>query len=292
MGAPPPRDGERGFTLLELVIVVGIFGLVMSMAYQILSTTIEAERRVNRDTRTGKIGEGILTQIRRDLQGLVWRSYGPQVFRGVDAGQGENAEDEFHFLTTSPVPEPSDGSDWLGAVAAVGYVLKAADDGNHILYRRVKWELGDNPLEDGKYYEIYGRVRALDIHYLDREGEWLDEWDRAVDLEALENQNWNTFLPFRDQDAFDQAQANANDPGDPTAPSDPDDPDEGEEEEDLPLPVPRAVEIILRIAVGDERGNFLDPEGNVLVEEVSTIVPILCSEILRIEDPAQADPAD
>jgi type II secretion system protein J len=282
------NDHRAGFTLLELVLVVGIFGMVMSMAYQILSTTLEADRRVNRNTRTGKIGEGILTQMRRDVLGTVWRSLGPEVFRGIDGGSGDGAEDELHFLTTSTVPDSPDQFDnWSGAVASVGYVLKPTGDGNYTLFRRVKWEIQDSPLDDGQYYEVYNRVRSLEINYLGREEEWLDEWDKSSELEALENQNWDTFIPYRDdltaleeQDALDAAEG-----GDLIEPGS-DDPALEEEEPEIPLPVPRAVEIILTIAVGDERGEFLDHEGEILLERVSTIVPIICSEVLRVEDPA------
>ncbi len=283
------RNG--GFTLIELVVVVGMFGLLMSMTYQILTTTIEAERRVNRDTRTGKIGEGILTQMRRDLQGVIWRNLGPQVFRGVDGGSGEGAEDEVHFLTTSPVPEPDDVIDeWTGSVSSVGYVLKSTGDGNYTLFRRVQWETRDSPLEDGQYYEIYNRVRGLEINYLDREGEWADEWDKSAELEALENQNWDTFLPYRDakKAAADAAAQLAGEEGDPSLLID----DETEEEEEIPLPIPRAVQIILTISVGDERGAYLDNEGNPILERVSTIVPLICAEVLRVEDPAESAQGD
>ena len=78
----------------------------------------------------------------------------------------------------------------------------------------------------------------------------------------------------------------AEESGDPSILEDDDDLDE--EEEPLPLPIPKAVEIILTIAVGDERGEYKDANGDPLLEEVSTIVPILCSEILRVEDPVEA----
>ncbi len=282
-----------GFTLIELVVVVGIFGMVMSMAYQILSSTMEAEQRVTKNTRTGKVGQGILQQIRRDLQGAVWRSYGIRVFLGVDGGNGEDANDEIHFITTAPVPRPGDEDEApMPEVASVGYVLKQGEDGNSTLYRRVKWELGDNPLDDGEYYEVYGYVRGLDFHYLGREDEWLDSWESEPHLEGLDNENLNTFLPFRDQrEGDEEADAlEAAESGDPTTAI----PDEGEDEEveEIPLPIPRAVQVILHIAIGDERGLYLDLDGEPIIERVSTIVPILSAEVLRVEDPAKAETDD
>ena len=295
MPTSPPQQRDRhqaGFTLLELVITIGIFGMVMSIAYQILSSTIAAEERITKDNRSGKIGQGILQQIRRDLQGAVWRGCGPNVFVGIDNGSGDDATDEIHFLTTAPVPRPEDEDEFIASeVASVGYVMKQGDDGYNILFRRVKTDLGDNPLEDGEYYEIYSLVRGLEFHYLDREEEWKDDWESAPRLEELENENLNTFLPFYDeqearaeQDALDAAES-----------ADPDallnDEDE-EEEEEIPLPIPRAVEIILHLGIGDERGLYMNEDDEPILERVSTIVPIICSEVLRVEDPEDTDDED
>jgi hypothetical protein len=274
---------------MELVVVIAIFGFVMSITYQILDTTIEAERRIHRDTRSGKIGEGILTRMRQDLTGAGWRGLGPQVFRGIDAGSGEDAHDEVHFLTTSAVPPPQDDLEAVsGAYCSVGYVLKSTGDGNYTLFRRVKHEIRDSPLDDGDYFELYNRVRSLEIRYLGLENEWIDEWDLSAELEALDNQNWDTFLPYEDhrkalEDAEALAAAESGDPNEVANAA-----EEPEEEEEIPLPVPRAVEIVLVIALGDERGESLDNEGKLITERVSTIVPLICSEVLRVEDPEAA----
>ena len=90
---------QKGFTLIELIVVLGIFTIVMSMCYTILDTTLEADRRIKRATLTGKVGESILSQMRRDLQGVAWRGLGTDVFRGEDSGQEENAEDSIDFIT-------------------------------------------------------------------------------------------------------------------------------------------------------------------------------------------------
>lgn len=282
-----------GFTLLELVVVVGIFGFVMSMAYTILDTTLKAERRVTRNTRTGKVGDGILTLMRRDLQGAIWRGLGSEVFRGIDGGAGDAAEDEVHFLTTAEVPSPDDDPEWSGSVAAVGYVLRPGEDGLKTLFRRVKWDLSYAPLDDGEYFEIYTRVQGMEIRYLDREREWREEWDSIPELEVLLNENRGTFTPFADERRAAEEEAALDDDladeVDPPIGA----PIDGEEEpEAIPLPIPRAVEIVLYIAVGDERELYTGDDGERLIERVSTIVPLLSAEILRVEDPTALDDED
>ena len=65
-----------------------------------------------------------------------------------------------------------------------------------------------------------------------------------------------------------------------------------EEEEEIPLPIPRAVEIILHLGIGDERGLYMNEDDEPILERVSTIVPIICSEVLRVEDPEDTDDED
>ena len=76
------QQQQGGFSLLELIIVLGIFGLVLSMAYQILLTTLDAEQQVTRMTRNGKVGQAIMTMIRRDLQSIAYHGLGREVFLG------------------------------------------------------------------------------------------------------------------------------------------------------------------------------------------------------------------
>ena len=174
-----PRNSE-GFTLIELVVVLGIFGLVMLASYSILETTIEADRRVHEATLTGKVGEAILNQMRRDLQGTIWRGLGENIFRGESRGEEENAEDTIDFLTTSPVPEPDETiPTYTGEVSSVGYALKAGEDGDFTLFRRVAWDMDVDPLDTGDRIAIYNRVKALDFRFLDAENNWVDDWDSS-----------------------------------------------------------------------------------------------------------------
>lgn len=262
---------ERGFTLIEVVLVSTMFATVLTMAYLILVDTLEAEVAVRETTQSGKVGESILTLIRRDLQGIVVDGMGRQVFFAEDRGDDENAEDNVHFLTTAPVPSPSDATDefeweeyeFARGVASVGYVIKPGTTGDGgTLFRRVKWYFEESPWEGERYYPIYNRVTAFSLRYLDEEGEWLGEWNSEDRIPEEEEE---------DEGLEDDLLAPQPIDSDPT-----------EEEEPEPIPVPRAVEIILYIQFGDEDGPKLDAKGNAIVERYSTIVPLLASETIFI----------
>ena len=282
---------NEGFTLIELVVVLGMFGLVMLASYTILETTIEADRRVQLATMTGKVGEAILNQMRRDIQGVVWRGHGQEVFQGQSRGDDDNGEDTIDFLTTAPVPEPEETiSSWTGEVTSVGYALKSGDDEDLILFRRVAWDLQSDHFNKGTRTAIYDRVMAMDIRYLNQEEEWVDDWDASS---ILPEENLTDF-PFLDEEEFLAAEDAALAAENPTTGSQSNsstsgsiDRATGEEipEEPLPLPIPKAVEITLYLHYGDERGQILDSSGEPVLEVFSTVVPLITTDQVLIPDP-------
>ena len=277
---------QRGFTLIEIVVVMSIFGVVMMTSYTILTSTLEADRRIQQTTMSSKIGEAILNQMRRDLQGVVWRGLGQDIFRGEDRGDEDDAEDVIDFLTTSPVPPPEDEiASWTDEVSSVGYALRPGEEnGDFILFRRVEWDLETDPLDQGSRTALYDRVKALDIHYLGEEGEWVREWD-SNDL--LPEQNLTDF-PFLDE-REELAESEEEEGNAETGPQPGEiDPSTGEliPEEPLPRPLPRAVQIVLYLHYGNEQGRILDANQEPMVEQFSTIVGLLVSDQILVEDPA------
>ncbi|OUU20052.1 MAG: hypothetical protein CBC13_11210 [Planctomycetia bacterium TMED53] len=282
-----------GFTLIELVVVLGIFGLVMLASYTILETTIEADRRVHEATLTGKVGEAILNQMRRDLQGTIWRGFGEEIFRGESRGEEENAEDTIDFLTTSPVPEPEETiSSWTGEVSSVGYALRPGKDGDFILFRRVAWDMELDPLDTGERTAIYDRMKAMDFLFLDAENNWVGDWDSSSLLPEV-NESDFPFLDEEERLEAEEAALAADDPAaaaaaaSNAASADNIDPATGEPipEEPLPIPIPRAVQVVLYLHYGDERGRILDPSGEPLVEVFSTVIPLIVTDQVLLPDP-------
>ena len=281
-----------GFTRIELVVVLGIFGLVMLASYSILDTTIEADRRVHEATLTGKVGEAILNQMRRDLQGTIWRGFGEDIFRGESRGEEENAEDTIDFLTTSPVPDPEETiTTWTGEVSSVGYALRPGEDGDFILFRRVAWDMDLDPLDTGERTAIYDRVKAIDIRFLDAENNWVGDWDSSSLLPEV-NESDFPFLDEEERLEAEEAALAADDPAAAAAAasnaaSTDIDPATGESipEEPLPIPIPRAVEIVLYLHYADERGRILDSNGDPLLEIFSTVIPLIVTDQLLLPDP-------
>ena len=273
------NERQRGMTLMEVIVATVIFGMIMTAAYRVLVTTLDAESRMREYIEKGRIGESIMAQIRRDLQGLVFRDFGDEVFLAEDGGDGETAEDGLHFLSTAPVPPPLDNQElWeedssaIG-VASVGYVVRPStnNETGNALFRRVKWQLEDGSRFEGEsYFPIYDRVQGLEIRYLDREETWLEEWDSK--------------LRYPEEEEEEAIDAVTNPEGAAEGTTGSEFPVLEDDEEELPedLIVPRAVEITLWIYLSDEDGLRENANGEPIVERYSTVVPILTSEVVEL----------
>ncbi len=182
-----------GFTLLELMVAMSILVTVLAICYQLLGSTLQASERIDRRTRPDKIGQGIMSLLRRDLLGAVWRHLGDQVFVGEDRGDGESARDEIHFLTTAP-PLYAAERDlgyvlWTG-VTSVSYILRPSTTADRCftLFRRegIDWSAGTDPFQTGTYFEIYDKVKYLDFRFFDGT-RWLTQWDSSLRYEQYRN---------------------------------------------------------------------------------------------------------
>ncbi len=195
-------DPARGFTLIELVVVMTMLVAVLLTAYQILNNSLRTETYVERVTLPEKAGEAIIALMRRDLAGTFYRGlveqFDREVFMGVDAAGGEGPLDEVHFVTTAePTVVQATNSyeadlENIRSVTAVSYRLQPNPAiEKYSAYKLYRKEVSDfsmsNPLDSpGLNLEIYDKVKSLSIEYYDGY-EWLSEWNSVLQIEAQED---------------------------------------------------------------------------------------------------------
>lgn len=175
-----------GFTLIELLIAFSIVAFVMTIATQILHTTLVGADVIHNLSESERDGPAVMGIIERDLRGLVvYNVQSPQVFLGRDDG---DSGDRLDFLSTrdSLLPSRIDGQDHVSDVCEIGYRLlpKRSADGDYggifELYRRESLHVDADPFEGGRYDLLHGWVQSMNFVYYDEEGEDaepLDAWD-------------------------------------------------------------------------------------------------------------------
>jgi general secretion pathway protein J len=171
----------RGFTLIELMIAVAITALVMAMVGGILVSTIEANEMVNASLSAEKVGYGVVSIMRRDLEACYSYALNGQAFNGERASEGAGMADRVSFVAAAEgAPDPQTGR--RPKFQRIGYRLKADQSGQTLsLFRYAEGYNGPkdgDPLAPGTFAFMATGIKSLKLSYLDpKDKVWHDdEW--------------------------------------------------------------------------------------------------------------------
>ncbi|MEC7922799.1 MAG: prepilin-type N-terminal cleavage/methylation domain-containing protein [Planctomycetota bacterium] len=285
-GDHPADSRQKGFTLIEIVIAMALLAWVLGTSYEIFSNCIDTERKVIEITVPEKVGEGILTLMRRDLAGAVFKGCTEQLENQVFDGRSEGSDDQradsvFFVSTVDPTPG-GEFMEWdnLRTLTVVGYLLKQNDVSSkyptYTLYRKEMIDFAKRDITNapGLNYSIYDKVKSLKIQYFDGYN-WWDEWDSRANIEEM---------LIRQQEENNLAGTQSNIPRVTGAVAAEEEGLAGELEQQAAA-IPVAVRIELQIYSGS--GNEILEKGknnnrNPVVNTFTTMVPLLASRRIAI----------
>ena len=162
------RDGELGFTLIEMLIALVIFGMITAAGVTLLTLTVRTQETSERllDTLGALRRTGAL--LNTDLAQAA-----PRIHRNGD-GQ--------------PVAAFIGGNG--GEALVMAFVRRGWEDESAFRssLQRVEYRLREGRLERWRYDAVDGAgqavampllqgVRRLQLRYRDRDGSWRDRWD-------------------------------------------------------------------------------------------------------------------
>lgn len=171
MAQAPARRGARGFTLLELLVAMAVFGIIGAMALgglnAVISQTTQAHAQMERLTalqRTLRLMTNDLASLQprwvRDELGTQWEP--PLVT--------DRAGTFLLRVSRGGWSNPA-GLPHRGTLQRVQYRI---DDGTLI---REYWPVMDHVLgQEPRREELLNEVSSLKFLYLDDQGEWQAEW--------------------------------------------------------------------------------------------------------------------
>jgi general secretion pathway protein J len=171
----------RGFTLLELLISLVIFGLIAAMAYSALNNVLIA--RSQTEARVQKLYklQMALTMMERDVEQVVDRpirdEYGDEKPALVGNEYGDYLLEFTHTGWLNPLSSPR------SSMQRVAYSIK---DEKLI---RTLWYVLDRA-QDSEHYDtvLMEGVKALEFRYLDSNGEWQRSWPPQTLSGSLQSQ--------------------------------------------------------------------------------------------------------
>jgi len=164
---------HSGFTLLELLIAMAVFGVVSYMAYTGLAQILDARDRINISQKRLAAIQLTFLKIERDIQNIVKRPIRDQFGGYIGEVVGDELDINRLEITRGARNVPDNIS--TSNLQRVGYRLE-----DEILYR-VSWPVLD-PAQDTepRVTKILTGVEELELRFLSQKGEWQNSWDSAA----------------------------------------------------------------------------------------------------------------
>jgi prepilin-type N-terminal cleavage/methylation domain-containing protein len=206
------RSGERGFTLLEILVAAVILSMVMTLAYGLFRWIQDASARVTEGRPRDRAVRVVLDRIERELSGaiLLRRRDGvdplahPWVFYAEDHVLGDQEADRVRFVTQTPLRAA--GELHGRGVRIVSYGLELGPDGLPMLLRSE--EAMSDQLEKGIELSdaqvVAEDVAAFSLRYMGESGV-RDTWDSTgVETDNLLPLNVEVMVQLWQHDAQGQ----------------------------------------------------------------------------------------
>ncbi|HSG05352.1 MAG TPA: prepilin-type N-terminal cleavage/methylation domain-containing protein, partial [Nitrospiria bacterium] len=181
----PVLRGERGLTLIELLIAVAISAIILTVVYQTFNGIMDSAVHIEETAEMDRMARLTLGMISDEIRSAFWKPLGPTgqwaelIFEGIDGPGGEHPSDSLVFSAFSPWI--SEQGTVLPNLSIIAYNLEpAAREEEFVLYH-----LEDtNPLSGSadvrQRYELAEHVSGLNFRYYDGE-DWYNEWDAAIE---------------------------------------------------------------------------------------------------------------
>lgn len=185
------RDSRlSGFTLVEVLLAVGITAIVMLMVTSTFRVTLEARDLIEELSESTEAGPRILNLIERDLRGLwTLNVRNNAVLRGRNMDVGSFEADRIDFITSTDAAGfvlDSNNRQVRPSICEVGYWLKPHPRYRELieLWRREDPMVDDDLLTGGSFQLVHDRLKSFKITYyksLGYEAEEFHEWDSSVE---------------------------------------------------------------------------------------------------------------
>ena len=175
---------SRGFTLLELLVAMAVLALVGALGYRGLNSVLDAEARLQAETRRWSDVSLLSSQLSEDLTMAIGRTTrdgadhtSPALLLSGGGSQPEPAVSGQLVVTRLGIGE---GAAMQSVPRRVGYRLR---DG--ALEYLVWPDLDAAPGSAPAAYELLGDVADLQWQALDADGRWTTEWPAQRPATAL-----------------------------------------------------------------------------------------------------------
>jgi prepilin-type N-terminal cleavage/methylation domain-containing protein len=196
--SPSGRTRCSGFTLVEVLVTLGLLALVLAMAYGSLWSTVDGITRMEGRSDREQAARILLEMIDRELRSALLTTEDNRLyFLGKNGTANDQPADQLTWVQAGHLKLHPDLLET--ETSEVSYWLESDTDGHQVLYRREDATRDGDPAEGGETYRLSDAVIGLDFEYYGPQG-WTDEWDSRLDKGLPRVVQVSLFLPAESPD--------------------------------------------------------------------------------------------
>ena len=176
-----PLSAISGFTLLEVVISVGILAVILTIVYNAFNSSMKALTAM--ETRGDAYAQAriVLNRMSEEIASIYLSETNPNTGTGLfgeDEDEDDLPFDSLHFTSLSHVRWTKDSKE--SELCEIGYYLEKDEETREsFLFRREDWNVDGTLEEGGRPLELAEGVDGLNFRYYDGD-DWVDEWDSRI----------------------------------------------------------------------------------------------------------------
>ena len=186
-------DDRRGFTLLEILVAIGITALLVATAVQIFQGITFTQQRARPDRHRDREAAVFLDRFERELVGTTLfvkpdrtdRLAFPWVFVAEDRVLGTNDSDRVRFITQTPARAPART---VAGLRQVSYGVEGAEFEDALHLFRLEEHLSQGLAKEIRLYDaepVLEDVYRFALRFESEQGGWRDDWD-STDVAMLD----------------------------------------------------------------------------------------------------------
>lgn len=173
------RSARRGFTLLEVVVALGVLALIGTLTFTAVAGALETRDILEGEDEVNQAARVAMSRIRRDLQlaYLTKNTSAVNTYRTLFVAQNQDP-DRVWMATLSHQRLYRDARE--GDQTEITYWTEEDphDDDALVLLRREAPRIDNEPEAGGTIQPVAYGVKGFDLQFLDGQtAEWKEEWD-------------------------------------------------------------------------------------------------------------------
>ncbi|HTN43316.1 MAG TPA: type II secretion system protein GspJ [Nitrospiria bacterium] len=176
-------DDPSGFTLLELLIALGIAVVLVTLLYETFNAVLRSTQIVDQESEIDQMVRVSMERMTSELRSAYWRpssdagSASVFLFDGEDGTGGAQPADTLRFTTLSHALASAGNTDPSVSIVEYALIPDQETDTAVLMHREETSPLSPsvNSLEE---YELGESVIGLNFRYFDGQ-DWWDQWNDA-----------------------------------------------------------------------------------------------------------------